>query len=126
MSFCNLFFFGALNQYNNFKIMISNPNESQQLNIDNANRIDYKVLFWGAEYSVLIPIVFYPNEIDVPDSCDFCVIIRNKDGFFYENVTINDIRNSLKNNDHPTQSDLLNAVRAWNEFDFFKADNAFL
>lgn len=83
----------------------------------------YRVLFMGTEYSVLIPKDLYPNKIDVVDTCDFCVIIRNKDGFSYENVTINDIRNSLKNNDYPKQTDLLNAVRRWNEFDFLKEND---
>jgi hypothetical protein len=85
----------------------------------------YRVLFLGTEYSVLIPKDFYTNKIDVVDTCDFCVIIRNKDGFSYENVTINDIRNSLKNNDYPKQTDLFSAVRRWNEFDFFKKNDVY-
>ena len=102
-----------------------NGAENPQLNIGAVMRSAYKVLFLGSNYSVLIPKDFYPNKIDVVDTCDFCIIIRNSDGYFYENVTINNIRNSLKNNEHPSQNDLLSAVRRWNEFDFFKDNDVY-
>lgn len=88
-------------------------------------RSAYRVLFLVGDYSVLIPNDFYPNKFDVVDTCDFCVIIRNKDGYFYENVTINGIRSSLKSKDYPKENDLLGAVRRWNEFDFFKENDVY-